>query len=606
MKKILCISIFLIFLLGCKKEVVKVAPTVNSVTSTSNVTSTTATISGNITNDGGDPITAKGVVYGTNPNPTLSDNKTTDGTGAGNFTTTISGLLPGKTYYFRPYATNSIGTSYGEQITLTTPAVLSSITTTPASGITASSVSTGGNITNDGGAAISARGVCWSTATNPTITNSKTTDGSGSGTFTSTVTGLSTNTTYYVRAYATNSIGTAYGNQITFTTTATIATVSTNTVSNITSTTASSGGNISADGGAAITSRGVCWSTSQNPTTSDSKTSDGSGTGNFNSSITGLSPNTTYYIRAYAINSVGTSYGTQSSFTTSANLPTITTATLTNITSISATGGGNVVSDGGSAVTARGVCWSTSQTPTVADFKTINGSGLGSFTSSITGLQAGVNYYVRAYATNSAGTAYGIAMSVNGFTADINNLVPQSIIDELKRLGMPVNSGVTPPNINGIYNASPLVVKATNISGDFYTPGYQIADLRVQFAQQDNSRLTLTMDYINGPESGSGFGSYIVGSGKLFTVFTKVNITNAGNPAIIVQIYSGSKETSSISNFYYAIFMIENYGKNSIFMSNGSGRVFYDKDGVTETVTSLKAARLIGSSLKSSSAQGEK
>jgi hypothetical protein len=93
-----------------------------------------------------------------------------------------------------------------------------SLTTTAASSIMATRVKSGGNITGDGGAAITARGVCWSTSGNPTIANSKTTDGTGIGTFTSTITGLTLGTTYYLRAYATNSMGTVYGNEISFTT----------------------------------------------------------------------------------------------------------------------------------------------------------------------------------------------------------------------------------------------------------------------------------------------------------------------------------------------------------------------------------------------------
>jgi len=98
-------------LIGCKKQVVKVAPSINSVPSTSSISGTTATIGGSISADGGDPITARGVVYGLNPNPTISDSKTSDGTGIGSFSSIVSGLAPGKTYYFRTYATNSIGTS---------------------------------------------------------------------------------------------------------------------------------------------------------------------------------------------------------------------------------------------------------------------------------------------------------------------------------------------------------------------------------------------------------------------------------------------------------------------------------------------------------------
>ncbi|MCQ2318932.1 MAG: hypothetical protein MJZ90_08460 [Bacteroidales bacterium] len=191
--------------------------------------------------------------------------------------------------------------------------------------------------------------------------------------------------------------------------TQTVATVTTNEVTEITQTTATCGGEVTSDGGAAVTARGVCWSTSQNPTVSDSHTTDGSGTGSFTSNITGLTENTTYYVRAYATNSEGTSYGEQRSFTTSQNItsPTVTTNNVTDITQTTATCGGEVTSDGGAAVTARGVCWSTSQNPTVSDSHTTDGSGTGSFTSNITGLTENTTYYVRAYATNSEGTSYG-------------------------------------------------------------------------------------------------------------------------------------------------------------------------------------------------------
>jgi len=105
------------------------------------------------------------------------------------------------------------------------PAVLPTVTSTAAiSNIsyTTAIVSSGGSITNDGGASVTARGVCWSTSINPTVAlSTKTIDGSGTGSFSSSITGLLAATTYYVRAYATNSVGTAYGNQVVFTTSAT-------------------------------------------------------------------------------------------------------------------------------------------------------------------------------------------------------------------------------------------------------------------------------------------------------------------------------------------------------------------------------------------------
>ena len=190
------------------------------------------------------------------------------------------------------------------------------ITTTAATSIASTSVVSGGNITFDGNDPISSRGICWNTNGNPTINDSKTTDGSGKGTFVSTISGLTPGTTYYVCAYATNSVGTAYGNVITFKTLATIPTLTTVAVTEITSTTATSGGNISTDGGATVTVRGVCWSTNPNPTTANSKTTDGAGPGVFSSVLTELSSGTSYYLRAYATNNMGTAYGDVVQFTT--------------------------------------------------------------------------------------------------------------------------------------------------------------------------------------------------------------------------------------------------------------------------------------------------
>jgi uncharacterized protein (TIGR02145 family) len=202
-----------------------------------------------------------------------------------------------------------------------------------------------------------------------------------------------------------------------------IPTVTVKPVTNITEASASSGGEVTSEGGVSVTSRGVCWSTNQNPTTADSKTSDGTGSGSFSSSITGLSPGATYYLRAYAINSIGTGYSSQTSFGALALLPVVSTVGLSNITTTTVNSGGNITSDGGSAITARGVCWSTSQNPLITDNKTIDGTGSGSFTSNITGLNAGYTYYIRAYATNQRGTGYSEQQSLTTILADMDGNV---------------------------------------------------------------------------------------------------------------------------------------------------------------------------------------
>src|SRR5690554_4704895 len=187
--------------------------------------------------------------------------------------------------------------------------------------------------------------------------------------------------------------------------------LSTTEVIDITANTATSGGNITDDGGAPITVHGVCWSTNENPTIDDNKTEDGTGAVSFTSSVTGLEPNTTYYLRAYGRNTSRDGYDSTMSFTTQARFPVLSTREVTDITENSATSGGNITDDGGVLITAHGVCWSTNENPTIDDNKTEDGTGAGSFTSSVTGLEPNTTYYLRAYATNSAGTSYGSIMS---------------------------------------------------------------------------------------------------------------------------------------------------------------------------------------------------
>lgn len=215
--------------------------------------------------------------------------------------------------YVRAVRTSTGGSS------VTSPTVS---TSTP-SNVTTNSATCGGNVTSDGGATVTARGVCWSTSSNPSVNgNHLQASTGGTGSFTCIITGLSENTTYYVKAYATNSQGTAYGNLVPFTTTgggssATTPTVITTQPSNPTNNSVTCGGNVTSDGGATITERGVCWSTSSNPSIyGDHLPASTNGTGSFTCNITGLSENTTYYVKAYATNSEGIAYGARESFKT--------------------------------------------------------------------------------------------------------------------------------------------------------------------------------------------------------------------------------------------------------------------------------------------------
>jgi hypothetical protein len=311
-----------LFMASCTKENsdVRLAPQL-ATSQTLNVTSDSATVVGFVVAQG-DGFDERGICYSKESGPTISDSKTvySGTTEKATFNVRLGGLDYATKYYAKAYATNGETTVYGTEVTFTTKPVVPTLTTTDVTEITGNSATTGGNVTVSGGADVTARGVCYGTTENPTIDGDKTTDDKGTGEFVSSLSDLKGNTTYYVRAYATNSAGTGYGPQVTFTTQVDLPAVTTSEVINVTKTGAISGGDVTYDGGAEVTARGLAWGMSENPTISDNVLDGGSGTGVFISTLDGLTLNTTYHVRAYATNSAGTAYGEDLSFTTLADI----------------------------------------------------------------------------------------------------------------------------------------------------------------------------------------------------------------------------------------------------------------------------------------------
>ena len=407
-----------------------VVPTVTTSSAT-NISFTSATVGGEILDDGGATVTERGVVYSTTSNPTTSNSKVVSGSGKGSFTCSLNDLQEGTTYYVRAYAVNEKGTAYGEERSFTTKAiVVPTVTTSSATSISYTSATVGGTVTDDGGATVTERGVVYSTTPNPTTSNSKVVSGSGVGSFTCNLSNLQDGVTYYVRAYAANEKGIAYGEEKSFTTKAiTIPTVTTSSATSISYTSATVGGTVTDDGGATVTERGVVYSTTPNPTTSNSKVVSGSRKGLlFTCSLNDLQESTTYYVRAYAVNEKGTAYGEEKSFTTTAiTVPTVITSSVNNISYTSATIDGTVTDDGGATVTERGVVYSSTPNPTTSNSKVVGGSGKGSFTCNLSNLQDGVTYYVRAYAVNQKGTAYGEEKSFTTKAITVPTVITSSV-----------------------------------------------------------------------------------------------------------------------------------------------------------------------------------
>jgi uncharacterized protein (TIGR02145 family) len=246
----------------------------------------------------------------------------------GAFTATMTGLVPGTRYYVRSYSVPTKGYIYGNELSfITSTSSALPVVTTSLPSIVNGQISSGGNITNLGGTPVTARGICWSKSENPTnllptktIFATTSLSGYSTGSFTANTSGiLEENVTYYVRAFASNSSGTSYGrNESVFIMPTTpLPIVKTSAISLTQPGTVVAGGNVTYSGSSTVTQRGICWSTSVNPTnTLSTKTIDGVGTGSFSSTATSLLPFTKYYFRAYAVNSSGTAYGDQMSFTT--------------------------------------------------------------------------------------------------------------------------------------------------------------------------------------------------------------------------------------------------------------------------------------------------
>ena len=382
-------------------------PTVTTV-EIINVTVSSAVCVSKVIANGGSEVTERGVCWSsTNLFPNLMDSYDSSGTGMGSYNITMIGLEADTKYYVRSYAINTQGVSYGECLSFHTSDGLPTVTTVPVTQITANSAVGGGNVIDEGASSVFERGICWSTNPEPTIDNYHGNNGVGSGPYSVNMNGLTSGILYYVRAYAKNLYGIVYGEVVSFTPTDGLPVVETTDVTNITSNSAVCGGNVREEGASSVIRRGVCWSTSHNPTTQDHDIPNGTGLGEFSCNITGLSSNTDYYVRAYATNAVGTVYGAEKTIPTLQGKPTVTTAEVTDFTYNTATVVGEVTNDGGATVTESGFCWSTSQNPTMEDSHIEAGQGLGVFSAQLPNLHSNTRYYVKAYAVNDNGIAYG-------------------------------------------------------------------------------------------------------------------------------------------------------------------------------------------------------
>lgn len=376
---------------------------------------TSALLKGEITSIGPEPLEDHGILISMDAGPSIENSSVRSlgrRTSKGVFSVNVTDLNDNTTYYFRTYIIYGGSYIYAKQIfSFTTmknkpPEVSSAIVKT----ITMTSASLTGEVVSDGGETTTISGFCWAAEEDPTINNciDTTVNSVGTGVFNGIISELSPGTRYFARLYSANSKGTSYSSQVIFKT-HNLPVVETASVTSITGISAISGGNIIDDGGVGIKARGVCWDTSPSPTTEHAtKTTDGSGNGVFVSLLSGLFQGTVYFIRAYATNHYGSSYGTEMSFSTSGSSPDIMTGSIASLTSSSVEFRGMVNTYGyQSTITFEyGLTDSYGEETEVIQAADYDGD-ITLVSAVVTGLEEGTEYHYRVKSVNQEETNYG-------------------------------------------------------------------------------------------------------------------------------------------------------------------------------------------------------
>jgi phosphodiesterase/alkaline phosphatase D-like protein len=347
--------------------------------------------------------TAYGTTVPANQSPVTGDSNTS-------VSRTVTGLTANTTYHYRVTATNSSGTTYGSDRTFFTSSTAPTAETLAATNIGFTTAVLNGMVNANGNSTTVTFefGPDTNYGRTAVATQSPVT-GSTDTAVSVNVAYLSPNSTVHYRVVASSSSGTTYGSDMTFFTGAAAPTAVTAAASDIGTESATLNGLVNANNAETTvtfeygtdTNYGSSVTADQSPVTGTVETAVSVG-------VTGLAPGTEYHFRVKAENSQGTTYGADMTFTTDiVMIPTVITAPVTKIGTKTAKSGGNVIDEGAAPVTSRGVCWSTAPNPTLADNFTVNGYGPGPFKSRMKRLTENTTYYVRAYAVNSYGTAYG-------------------------------------------------------------------------------------------------------------------------------------------------------------------------------------------------------
>lgn len=460
------------------------------------------------------------------------------------FNSEITGLKPNQKYYICAYATNEKGTAYGEVAQFTTLAADMVLTTNEVTNIIHNAATCGGVITDYGGRTVKECGVCWSMKEDAvSINDNKVTGKPENGKWSCRLEGLEKETDYYARAYVQSSDDAVfYGKVHKFTTTQEIKlpSIARITITGIDTQGAILQSSITDSGNSEITTCGFCWSTSPNPTTENENVACDAANNSFGTKLSGLKDGTKYYVRAYAVNAMGTGYSEQAEFsTTEITIPVWGTASVSNIGRTRVNVSATLTSNGNAEVTEMGVCWATHPESSVYDEKQVCQNG-NAITTQVTGLKGTTTYYLRVYAQNAKGIAYSNEVSFtttdsevdvwDGISVDTkfaggsgteNDPILIESAAQLKLLADKVNSGTTYAGvyfklISGINLNEKMWTPIENFGGNFNGNGNKIeglkANSRVAGLFGTISGATLTNLHLQGQVKGYTAG-LLVGKG---------------------------------------------------------------------------------------------
>lgn len=367
-----------------------------------------------VTHAGGVPVERYGVCWGTTSNPVVESGDTSVcGSGTGEFTAIAKNLKPNTLYYIRPYATNSVGTSYGDEFQKNTTKGLGVMRTFVIDSlIRAESAVVGGNILDPGEGEILERGVYLTqkgTKITDTIPFTMEADS-----FYQRVTGLERLASYEVEAYLVNTFGTITGGVLSFTTTDGMPLVAEPDTVEISFTSATFSSKLLESGDSLITALGFCYGTEPNPTLdNDFVTAELQADSTFSASLPDIVQQTRYYVRAFATNSYGTFYsdGSGATFVLKDQKPTVETEEPQVGIGGNVAFSGTILAEGMSPVTEAGFLWSTEEEPTLetpkSSHRNLFEEGATEYAMTLGNMRGGTTYYVRLYAKNEYGTSYG-------------------------------------------------------------------------------------------------------------------------------------------------------------------------------------------------------